>query len=85
MRSFTVSAIWDDEAQVYICESDIVGLHLEAATIDEFIEEMRRLAPEMIMENHVSLSGADLTRTSLADLIPSIIFNAPVQKPVVAA
>ena len=35
-RTFVVSSIWDAEAKVYYSESEIVGLHIEAATLDEF-------------------------------------------------
>ena len=75
MPSFSVSAIWDEEAQVYYSESDIVGLHLEAATIEEFESEMKRLAPELIMENHFTPS--DFKHKSLMELLPSIFFNRP--------
>lgn len=34
--SFFVQAVWDEEAGVYISHSDIDGLHVEAATLDEF-------------------------------------------------
>lgn len=51
-RAFTVKAVWDDEAGVYVCESDIVGLHIEAATVDAFEELMMEFAPELIAANH---------------------------------
>lgn len=53
-RMFSVKAIWDKEAGVYVAESDIIGLHIEAATIDEFESVMMDVAPELIMANHVS-------------------------------
>ena len=39
-RSFTVQAFWDADAGVFVSESDIDGLHIEAATIEEFEEIM---------------------------------------------
>ncbi len=75
MRNFHVSALWDKEAQVFYSESDIIGLHVEAKTIDEFKEVMMALAPELIMENHLSID--DLSKKPIVDLIPSIFFQSP--------
>jgi hypothetical protein len=53
-RSFYVRAIWDPEAKVYYSESDIWGLHIEAATVDQFEEVMMDVAAELIVANHLS-------------------------------
>lgn len=74
-RAFTVKALWDDEAGVYVCESDIIGLHIEAATVDEFEELMMELAPELIVANH--LSAADLAEKPFKDLVSAIVWNRP--------
>jgi len=74
-RSFYVKAVWDEEAKVFYSESDIVGLHIEAEKIEEFEVIMMDLAPQMVMENHVSKK--DLTQKSMLDLIPSIFFRQP--------
>ena len=55
-RTFTVKAVWDNEAQVFYAESDIEGLHIEAVTLDEFEEIMLDTVPELIMVNHRSVS-----------------------------
>jgi hypothetical protein len=78
-RSFHVRAVWDAEGGVYICESDIVGLHIEAATVDEFEEVMMDVAPELIVANH--MSAADIAETPYKDLIPAIIWERPEAKP----
>jgi hypothetical protein len=75
MRSFLVSALWDDEAKVFYSDSDIIGLHIEEPTIKEFEATMMALAPALIMENHIS--KADVARKPIADLIPSIFFRPP--------
>ncbi|HTJ56988.1 MAG TPA: DUF1902 domain-containing protein [Devosiaceae bacterium] len=62
-RAFTVRAVWDDEAKIYYSESDIIGLHIEAPTVDEFEAVMREVAPELIVANHVSMP--DLATTPL--------------------
>ena len=77
-RMYSVTAIWDDEAQVFYCESDIDGLHIEAETLDEFQSLIAEHAPELIIANH--LKASDIARMSLGDLIPAIVLRA--QQPV---
>lgn len=74
-RIFSVSALWDDEAQVYYCESDIEGLHIEAETIDEFQSLIGEYAPDLILSNH--LRGRDLASVPLGELIPAILVRIP--------
>ena len=74
-RVFTVKAIWDDEAQVFYAQSDIEGLHIEAASLDEFEEIMLDTAPELILVNHRSAS--EIFEYPLKDLIPSILWQRP--------
>ena len=47
-RSFTVRALWDDQARIYYSESDIIGLHIEASTLDEFERAIWKMGPELI-------------------------------------
>ena len=68
--NFFVRAVWDEEAKVFISESDIVGLHIEAATLDEFREIMVDIAPELVLANHVT--NDDLLTKSLRELVPVI-------------
>ena len=46
--NFLVKAVWDEEARVFYSDSDIVGLHIEAETLEEFREIMVDIAPELI-------------------------------------
>lgn len=50
-QPFTVTAIWDPEAQVFTTESDIPGLVVEAETFEELVDLIRSLAPEVIAAN----------------------------------
>lgn len=75
---FFVRAVWDDEAGVWISESDIIGLHIETATLDEFEEVLADVAADLIVANH--LSKKDLAERSLADLIPTIVWERPVSQ-----
>ena len=72
-RTFSVKAIWDDEAQVFYSQSDIEGLHIEAASLDEFEAIIIEEAPELIIANHRSLS--EIAEHSLKDLIPAILWQ----------
>ena len=74
-HTFRVKAVWDADAGVYYADSDIEGLHIEAATLDEFESIMLEVAPELIMVNHRSLS--DLAQNPLKDLIPAIVWQRP--------
>ncbi|MBY5987252.1 DUF1902 domain-containing protein [Roseovarius atlanticus] len=69
-RNFEITAVWDEDAKVWYAESDIVGLHVEAETLDEFEKVAREFASELIVENHYA--GEDISKSSLASLIPAI-------------
>jgi hypothetical protein len=49
--AYHVAAEWDAEAGVWISSSNIPGLVVEAATLDEFVELVSVLAPELLAEN----------------------------------
>ena len=52
--TFHITAIWDEDAGVFYSDSNIVGLHVEAETIEEFRAIAIDLGPEMILANHVT-------------------------------
>ena len=68
--NFFVKAVWDEEANVFYSESDIIGLHIEAETLDEFREIMLDIAPELVLAIHVT--NDDLLTKSLRELVPVI-------------
>ena len=75
MRTFHVKPVWDDQAGVFYCESDIEGLHIEAKTLDEFIEMLHATAAELIFANHISKQ--DMASKPLQDLVPAIMLERP--------
>jgi hypothetical protein len=77
-RAFHVTAVWDDEAQVYVADSDVIGLHIETSSIDEFEEIMLDVAPELIVANH--LTAEDIAGKPYKDLVPAIFWQRPVEK-----
>ena len=74
-RSYVVTAVWDADAQVFYSESDIKGLHVEADTLEAFEALVIDLAPDLIIENH--LSPAELAAIPLSEMIPSIVIRMP--------
>jgi hypothetical protein len=81
-RMFYVRAHWDNEAKVYYSESDIFGLHIEAATIDEFEAVMNDVAADLIVTNHYS--AQDIASKPLRELVPAILWQRPEPIPAVA-
>ena len=52
--TFWVGARWDDDAEIFRSESNIVGLHIEATSLDEFQEIIMDVVPELIAANYGS-------------------------------
>jgi hypothetical protein len=50
-KSYYVKAVWDPEASVWISDTDIPGLVIEADTLAEFEQAMLQYAPEMLVAN----------------------------------
>ena len=50
-KLFTVTAVWDAQAEVFTTRSDIPGLVVEASTFEELVDLVRALAPEVIAAN----------------------------------
>ncbi|MFP5349448.1 MAG: DUF1902 domain-containing protein [Gammaproteobacteria bacterium] len=54
MRTFTVRAIWDAEAKVWVATSeDVPGLATEADTVERLIEKLNLIVPELLELNGV--------------------------------
>jgi predicted RNase H-like HicB family nuclease len=51
---YHITAFWDDEADVWVAESDDVpGLVAEAASIEILVEKLKVLIPELLELNNV--------------------------------
>ena len=72
-RNSRVVAIWDEEDQLWISESDIRGLHIEAQTLEEFDALVNEFGPELIATNH--FSDAEMEGKSLRELIPAVVIS----------
>jgi hypothetical protein len=76
-RYFEVRAVWDDEAKVFFTQSDVIGLNLEAPTLEEFERVVQAEAAGLIVANH--LTADDLATRPLRDLIPTLVWRDPVR------
>ncbi|WP_375567812.1 DUF1902 domain-containing protein [Oceaniradius stylonematis] len=47
-RTYTVRAVWDDDAKVWVADSDIEGLHIEADSIDAFESTLHASPPSLL-------------------------------------
>ena len=57
-KEVLVKAQWDDEADVWVAESDdIPGLITEADTMEELIKKLKILIPELIKANRDKIEG----------------------------
>ena len=66
-------AIWDEEEQIWISESDIRGLHIEAETLEEFDALVNEFGPELIATNH--FSDTEIEGKTLREIIPAVIIS----------
>lgn len=58
MRTLEVHATWDEEAKVWVAESDDVpGLVTEASTVETLVAKLDVLIPELIAENGGAAEG----------------------------
>lgn len=76
-KIFTVAAVWDREAKVYVSESDISGLHIEGDTLEEFERDLRDVAAELIFANH--MAGDAQASVHPRDLIPAIFYRGALE------
>jgi predicted RNase H-like HicB family nuclease len=52
MKTLTVHADWDDEAAVWVAESeDVPGLATYAETIDQLLAKLKVMVPELLEAN----------------------------------
>lgn len=72
-RSFSVKAIWDEDDQVWMSESDIKGLHIEAETLEEFYDLVNEFASELIVTNHYT--DVEMVGKTMRDMIPAVVVS----------
>lgn len=71
--SYTVTAVWDPEASVWVAASDDVpGLVAEASSVEELSEKLKILIPELLELNKHLLNR----KTPPVIEMPQILLNA---------
>ena len=61
-RTYIVTAFWDSEAGIWVAESDDVpGLATGAATLDELVDKLNAMIPELL-ELNAHLTGVPVPR-----------------------
>jgi len=61
MPEYTIDLFWDDEASVWIAESqDVPGLILESESFDTLVERVKKAVPDLL-----ELSGTAHTQIKL--------------------
>ena len=56
-KPFFIRAEWDEEARVWVATSeDVPGLATEAETVENLIEKLRGMIPELLEANGISLN-----------------------------
>lgn len=57
IKPFFIRAEWDDESQVWVATSDDVpGLVTEGETLEQLIQKLKIMIPELLDANGVALS-----------------------------
>jgi hypothetical protein len=51
VRSYTVEAHWDPEARRWWSDTDLPGLVIETDTLDQFLEVLDDLSPDLLTAN----------------------------------
>ena len=74
-RTFYVKAGWDDEAKVWISETDIEGLFINAKDLDEFEEVVNEFAGELVLENH--WRRENVPSEMIGNTVPIILWQRP--------
>jgi predicted RNase H-like HicB family nuclease len=61
MDAWRVTAFWDEEAKVWVAESDEVpGLATEALTLETLVEKLKIMIPELLDLNGVVYEGDEV-------------------------
>lgn len=57
---FTISAIWDEEAQVWSAHNDDLPAAADAPTLDELLDKISAMARDLLPDNHPDLDPSSL-------------------------
>ena len=73
MRVFNVSVLHDVEEGVYVATSDdLVGLVVEAPTIDEVMKKISEVLPDLVEGNRFSIDAGDVMHLTIQEALPEL-------------
>jgi hypothetical protein len=72
---FTISAAWDDEAEVWTGHCDDIPAAADAATLDELLAKITSMALDLLPDNHPDVDPASLYLqiTALREAEPAVV------------
>jgi predicted RNase H-like HicB family nuclease len=69
-RKFVIVVEWDEEAGVwFVDETDVPGLAAEADTLDDLVDRLKRLVPELLELNGVVPRDSHLSRIPFSVMV----------------
>ena len=74
-RTFYVKAIWDEVASIWISETDIEGLFINAKDLNEFEDIVNEFAGELVLENH--WKHENIPAAVIGKTVPIIMWQRP--------
>ena len=74
-----VTAIWDEEARVWVAESeDVPGLITEAGTLEQLVSKLESMVPELLELNGISLEQQEtVSLRILSERVISLAHSHP--------
>lgn len=73
MKVFHVAVLRDEEAQVYIATSeDLVGLVVEAPSIDGLLEKINQVLPDLVEGNGFEIEAGDVMSLTVRSALPEL-------------
>jgi Domain of unknown function (DUF1902) len=73
MKIFNVTILRDEEAQVYVATSeDLVGLVVEAPGIDELLEKINQVLPDLVEGNGFEIEAGDIMSLTMKSALPEL-------------
>jgi uncharacterized protein DUF1902 len=73
MRVFSVSVLHDLEEGVYVATSDdLIGLVVEAPTIDEVVKKVNEVLPDLAEGNGFHIDAGDIMSLIIQESLPEL-------------
>jgi len=68
-KNYTIDALWDEAAKVWVASStDVPGLCTEAATMEKLLKKLDVMVPELLKENGMLRARKTIPFTVLSEM-----------------